>query len=185
MPRIFWGMQIPAMWHYTTGAGKTIAMIDTGIGPFLHPDLLGWQQVSINNEPLIDEQGHGTHQAGAIGAARDGQFVVGAAYGAERISIRHGQDVYDLPWPLPDLPGAFDVNTWRIREALDSAYARGADVISMALSSDDGSNQVSDKIEEGYSSPVDVLFLRPREVGPRSQESAGWFSPLDIPTWLQ
>jgi len=55
----------------------------------------------------------------------------------------------------------------------------------MALSSDDGSNQVSDKIEEGYSSPVDVLFLRPREVGPRSQESAGWFSPLDIPTWLQ
>jgi lantibiotic leader peptide-processing serine protease len=85
---------IPEAHGLATGAGSTIAIIDTGIQPG-HPDLqnlneaasvafLGGQRVD-DGEPL-DISGHGTMVAGI--AAAQGLGVLGTAPDAELVSIR-------------------------------------------------------------------------------------------------
>src|SRR5204863_5157564 len=67
-----------------TGAGISVAVIDTGI-QLNHPDLtpvLSGKNCVNQNVPPDDDAGHGTHVAGTI-AARDNSFgVVGVAPGA-------------------------------------------------------------------------------------------------------
>lgn len=68
------------------GAGNVIAVIDTGCQPD-HPDLkdriIGGRNFTddYNNDPenFSDNQGHGTHVAGTIGATLDDSGVVGVA----------------------------------------------------------------------------------------------------------
>jgi subtilisin len=71
-----------------TGAGVDVAVVDTGIDA-THPDLLGrvggsWTTVGSwvagTRAPAgQDDNGHGTHVAGTIGATDDGAGVVGVA----------------------------------------------------------------------------------------------------------
>lgn len=57
--------------HGITGAGVTVAVIDSGIAP--HPDLtkpesrlIGWRDLVANRPEPYDDEGHGTHVAGII-----------------------------------------------------------------------------------------------------------------------
>ncbi len=77
-------------------AGAPIAVIDTGVDG-THPDLAGQVQagatcltgVCVAGGGTIDDNGHGTVNAGAAAAAADnGQGVVGLAHGAPLIPIR-------------------------------------------------------------------------------------------------
>ncbi len=84
-------MNLNNVWNYTKGSGITVAVIDTGIDTD-HPEFAG--RISeysynasedkivkdYNDWSLIeDEQGHGTMVAGVIGAAMDGNGIVGIA----------------------------------------------------------------------------------------------------------
>jgi len=76
---------------YGNGIGKTAWVVDTGID-FDHPDLTVDAQRSrsfVTDVPSADdENGHGTHVAGIIGAKNNSFGVLGVASGATLVSIR-------------------------------------------------------------------------------------------------
>ena len=82
----------PAAWQLNnTGAGVTVAILDSGINP--DPDLAGRILTSVNfADPLTtpDPGGHGTHVAGIIagdGTASAGQYI-GVAPQANLVDVR-------------------------------------------------------------------------------------------------
>jgi hypothetical protein len=76
---------------YGNGIGKTAWIIDSGID-FDHPDLtvdVNKSKSFVNGESSADdENGHGTHVAGIIGAKNNTFGVLGIASGATLISLR-------------------------------------------------------------------------------------------------
>ena len=140
-------IQAPEAWaEGITGEGVTVAVIDTGID-FRHSefrgkiwtnddevpgngrdddgngyvdDTHGWDFVHDDRIPQ-DTNGHGTHVAGLIAGARDGQGVTGAAYGAELMVLQ-------------GLDGNGAGNTRDLAEAIRYAVDNGADIVNLSLS---------------------------------------------------
>ncbi|MFJ9621531.1 type VII secretion-associated serine protease mycosin [Streptomyces sp. NPDC101181] len=89
-------MKAESMWQTSTGAGVTVAVIDSGVDPS-HPDLAGRVLRGLNLEAdaegneHTDYNGHGTGMAGIIagtGKARGGNGAYGLAPGAKILPIR-------------------------------------------------------------------------------------------------
>lgn len=89
-------IKAPALYPYATGTGVTVAIVDTGILTS-HPEFLGSNGLSrvltgynaFDGSGIVsDGDGHGTHVAGIIGAARDGTGMFGVAYDANLLPIR-------------------------------------------------------------------------------------------------
>ncbi|HEY6960162.1 MAG TPA: S8 family serine peptidase [Candidatus Limnocylindria bacterium] len=95
----------PRAWDTTTGAGVTVALMDTGVGT--HPDLAGKVLARMDfvhdGSTSFDPAGHGTHIAGII-AANGG--MKGVAPDANLVSLR----VLDATGAgsLSDIVRAFD-----------------------------------------------------------------------------
>jgi subtilisin family serine protease len=75
-------VRAPIVWPIGKGDGVNVAIVDTGID-YTHPELKdhyqgGFNAVTGTNDPK-DDDGHGTHVAGTIGAADNGIGVVGVA----------------------------------------------------------------------------------------------------------
>lgn len=80
-----WGISridAPSAWTYSTAAGVSLAVVDTGID-LDHKDLqanIAWGVNTINPvKSANDDNGHGTHVAGTAGAIKNTIGVVGAA----------------------------------------------------------------------------------------------------------
>ena len=74
-----------------TGKGIKVAVLDTGVD-YGHPELVsnyngGYDFVNDDDDPM-DDNGHGTHVAGIIAAARDGNGVLGVAPEAEIYAVK-------------------------------------------------------------------------------------------------
>jgi subtilisin len=73
------------------GAGVKVAVIDSGVD-YKHPELAGVYKGGYNfvrgNDNPMDDNGHGTHVAGTIAAARNGSGVVGVAPGVELYALK-------------------------------------------------------------------------------------------------
>jgi subtilisin family serine protease len=90
----------PQAWDLTTGSSSVVvAVIDTGID-YNHPDLVanlwtnsndfshGYNFVNNTNDPF-DDNGHGTHVAGTIGAAGNNGFgVVGVNWNVQLMALK-------------------------------------------------------------------------------------------------
>lgn len=84
-------------WAKSTGAGVRVAVVDTGVQGS-HPDLqgrvlsgaefLGGTGQATGGNGQNDQNGHGTHVAGIVGANRDGNLVTGIAPGASIMPVR-------------------------------------------------------------------------------------------------
>jgi subtilisin family serine protease len=121
-----WGITaVNAAQSKLTGAGITVAILDTGIDP-KHPAFHGVELVRrnfITQESDDDTDGHGTHCAGTIfGRDVDGHRI-GIARGVTRALI--GKVI-----------GADGASTDNIVKAINWAISEGAQVISMSLGMD-------------------------------------------------
>ena len=129
-----WGMrniQAPAAWQETraTGAGIKVAVLDSGLD-LTHPDLAcpGKIQVVAGSDPdpdgsslPTDNDGHGTHVAGIVGACtNNNRGVVGVA-----------PDSTIVPFQVL-APGITDT-IGTVAAAIDAAVANGAHVVNMSL----------------------------------------------------
>lgn len=82
----FTAVQAEQAWDISTGAGVTVAVLDTGLNPNgldgIGCILPGWDTVNEDNGPF-DGDGHGTHVSGTIAqATNNATGVAGLAYGA-------------------------------------------------------------------------------------------------------
>lgn len=101
-------------------------------------DVYGWNFVSSNNDPM-DDNGHGTHVAGIIGAANNDFGVTGIAYNSKIMAIKAGNS-----------SGNFKNSD--IASAINYAYANGADVINMSFGGSTITMAVQEALERAYSS---------------------------------
>jgi len=77
-------------WGVSMGKGINVAVLDTGIDynhPDLSPNYAGGVSFVPGTTPM-DDQGHGTHCAGIIAAARNGSGVVGVAPEASLYAVK-------------------------------------------------------------------------------------------------
>ncbi|MDC8106634.1 S8/S53 family peptidase [Chryseobacterium sp. B21-037] len=105
IPWAFTKHSIPNAWNYSTGAGITIGLIDTGVSP--EQTLLGnsfnngassGRTISkfgvYNSDGSADQCGHGTKMASVMAAPRNNAGLpVGVAYNANLIAYRAAENV--------------------------------------------------------------------------------------------
>jgi subtilisin len=122
---------------YGNGIGKRAWIIDTGID-FDHPDLTidaGKSKSFVSGiTSADDENGHGTHVAGVIGAKNNTFGVLGVASGATLVSCR-----------VLDKDGKGNLSN--IIQALSyiSANARAGDVVNMSVGDEEGISEILDQ----------------------------------------
>ncbi len=157
------GIESPAAQRAVETAATDVAVIDTGIDSD-HPDLatnLGEGKAVVSctdsegdcNEPWDDDNGHGTHCAGTVGAADDGDGVVGVSTDA----TLHAVKVLDYRGY-----GAFSDVARGIRWVADQGY----DVASMSLGGWK-TKVVEDAVEYAYDKGV-LLVAAAGNAGPCS-----------------
>jgi subtilisin-like proprotein convertase family protein/subtilisin family serine protease len=126
------GIDVFPVWSEYTGAGVKVAVFDQGIDP-AHPDLdrnlltaLGRNasNLSAGGLPVFSTDNHGTMVAGVIAAERNGDGVVGVAYGANLVSIYNGFTISEIPNAF-EYAGNFDVlnDSWGFAPQGTSNYA--------------------------------------------------------------
>ncbi len=120
-----WGVEaVGAHQSLLTGAGITVAVLDTGIDA-THPAFAGVNLVQRNftSEGPADVHGHGTHCAGTIFGRDVGGLRIGVARGVQRALIGK-------------VLGAGGGSSVSIAQAIRWAVDEGANVISMSLGID-------------------------------------------------
>jgi subtilisin len=149
---------------YGDGTGKTAWIIDTGID-FTHPDLNVDQTRSKSFISGVtsadDENGHGTHVAGIIGAKNNTFGVLGVASGASLVSLR-----------VLDKDGNGVLSS--IIQALGYVNANGhpGDVVNMSLGEDSVSAILDQQVQSTASRGIYVAIAAGND-----QEPARNFSP--------
>jgi subtilisin len=150
-----WGLnqfRIPEAWKKGRGAGVKIAVLDTGIRQD-HQDLDGQiiDARDFTNSPYGagDQQGHGTHTAGTIGAKENDVGVVGVCP-----DIRQKGGGLLIAKVLGD--DGSGRGEW-IAEGVRWAVGSGAKIISMSLGSAIESTVISESIRHAISSGAYVV----------------------------
>ncbi len=136
-------------WEVTRGAGIKVAVIDTGID-HLHHDLslnFAGGVSFVPGESFTDDNGHGTHVAGIIGARQDGSGVVGVAPNCRLYSVktlnRSGSGRYSwiisaITWCVRNRMDVINMSlggpgpVQALQNACDYAYNRGVVIIAAA-----------------------------------------------------
>ncbi|MDX6407723.1 MAG: thermitase, partial [Gaiellaceae bacterium] len=140
---------------YTSTGGVPVAVVDTGVQA-THPDLSGRVQTGLGADCLIslasctagsaaDDNGHGTHVAGIVGAATNNAVgVAGVAYSSPIIPVKvlnsNGSGSYDA-----------------ITNGIAWAVLKGAKVINMSLGGGGFSQTLCDAVTNAINKGVLVV----------------------------
>ena len=142
-------LKAPSIWTPATkGAGRTIAVLDTGID-FATPDLPAPLATAsfVDGESIDDLNGHGTHVAGTALARDNTSGVVGVAPAADYLAAK-----------VCDNTGSF-CGTAACISGINWAVMNGANVISMSFFVDDTPTQaLQDTVDAAWAAGV-MLFV--------------------------
>lgn len=138
-------MDVDLAWDAATGSGILVAILDSGVD-LDHPDLQGnivsggWDAAEsdfvANDDDNLGEGGHGTACAGIAAAIGNNNLgVAGVAYNAQILPIRIFGD------------NGVSASSSAIAGAIDTAWTRGADVLSNSW----GGGSVSGAINAAFS----------------------------------
>lgn len=162
---IDWGIEIlgvPALWKETRGAGIRVAVLDTGIA-FSHLDLAGAVIEAKDFTGSLggpsDDNGHGTHCAGVIGARDNEVGVVGVA---NECGLLIGK--------VLNASGAG--GSRGISNGILWAIEQKADIISMSLGSPLPDVSINASIEKALAAGIVVVCAAGNE-GP-NLDTVGW-----------
>lgn len=146
-----WGVpqiKAPLAWNSGfTGKGVKIAVIDSGIAS--HNDLVIKDGISTVDytDSYSDDQGHGTHVAGIIGARNNGIGLKGVAYDAHIYAVKafdwegnaYLSDLIEgVEWSIANnmniinLSGGSPENSNAFKAVFDRAYAKGLLIVAAA-----------------------------------------------------
>jgi len=122
-----WGLEwlnASAVWDDYTGSGIKIAVHDTGVDQD-HTDIDPNYDETIDEDPGIGD--HGTFVTGIVGAARNGDGIVGVAYDAT-LAVYTLPGLFDWSYAFNELD-AFDVvnNSWT--QSHDTLYDGSAGLL--------------------------------------------------------
>lgn len=124
---------------YGNGIGKTAWIIDSGVD-FDHPDLTVDQSKSksfIDGQTSADDQnGHGTHVAGIIGAKNNAFGVLGVASGASLVALK-----------VLDNDGEGNLSYIIQALAYVNTNAQAGDVVNMSIGADSGSSILDQQVK--------------------------------------
>ncbi len=139
----------------TKGSGVKVGIIDTGIDHG-HPDLAanyvsGIDYVNNDNDPM-DDNGHGSHVSGTVGAIDNSIGVIGVA---PSVSL-YGIKVLDAAGS-----GTFS----NVVAGIDWAAANGMDVVNMSLGASIGTNALQTACDNAYASGVVICAAAGNDFG--------------------
>ena len=170
-----WGttqVQAPAVWSAGyTGLGVKVAILDTGIAP--HEDLVvagGASFVSYTTS-YADDQGHGTHVAGIIGARNNTTGIVGVAPNASLYAVKVLQSdgtgylsdlVAGVEWAISNKMDIINMSlgtptdSYTMHQVIDKAYANGVLVVAAAGNAGGDGTKNTVEYPAKYSSAIAV-----------------------------
>ena len=151
---------------YGNGIGKRAWVIDTGID-FDHPDLTvdATQSKSFisGQSSAEDENGHGTHVAGIIGAKNNTIGVLGIASGATLVSLR-----------VLDKDGEGLLSNIVQALAYINTHASAGDVVNMSVGDDEGiSNTLDQQVRNTAARGIYIAIAAGNEKSPANKYSPG------------
>jgi type VII secretion-associated serine protease mycosin len=164
-----------AAWSMTRGAGVTVAVIDSGVNPYVS-DLSGSvttgpDYTGVSTSPSSDEWGvHGTWMASLIaghGHAGGSSGIIGMAPAARILSIRAIPDRADPHY------GKYEheretVIQQSLADGIKYAVTHGAKVISMSIGYSSPSGTVRAELQDAYDHGVVVIASAGNSGGPGS-----------------
>jgi minor extracellular protease Epr len=148
-----WGIdriEAPKAWNSGfTGKGIKIAILDTGIKPHTDLQIAGGVSFKTYTTSYYDDNGHGTHMAGIIGAKNNEYGSVGIAPDASLYAVKvlnkNGEGEIDtlvkgIEWSIANkmdiinLSLSLDeqIDNAKLRAALDKAYSSGILIVGAA-----------------------------------------------------
>ncbi|MEC1659604.1 S8 family serine peptidase [Bacillus mojavensis] len=135
-------IQVKQAWKEgLTGKNVKIAVIDSGISP--HDDLSisgGYSAVSYTSS-YKDDNGHGTHVAGIIGAKHNGYGIDGVAPEAQIYAVK-----------ALDQNGSGDLQG--LLKGIDWSIANGMEIVNMSLGTSSDSQILHDAMDKAYEKGV-------------------------------
>lgn len=144
LPKL-WGMtkiQAAEAWKTTTGNNVKVAVVDTGID-YKHSDFSGnrvekGRDFVNNDDDAMDDQGHGTHCAGTIGAGMGNGGVVGVAPNVKLVAVKV-------------LSASGSGSYAGVANGIVYAADSGAQIISMSLGGPGGGQVLTDAVNYAIS----------------------------------
>jgi subtilisin len=150
---------------YGDGTGKTAWIIDSGID-FDHPDLnvdvTRSKSFLANNTSARDENGHGTHVAGIIGAKNNSFGILGVASGANLVSLR-----------VLDASGDGVLSSIIQALAYVNANGKAGDVVNMSLGEDVTSATLDQQVKNTASKGIFIAIAAGNDSQPAINYSPG------------
>jgi len=142
------------------GKGVKVAVLDTGLDP-THPDLVGRVKATENftgDPDAVDHHGHGTHVASTIAGS-------GAASGGKYKGVAPEADLY-IGKVLDNVGNGPESG---VMAGMEWAVAQGADVVSMSLGTEagsDGSDPLSQAVNRLSASSGALFVIAAGNTGP-------------------